>query len=64
MTGIVKHEFTVEERPGERYRYLVTCVCGWQGRCGTLTEADQLGGQHLNHQSVLTANSGIRAGGL
>ena len=59
-----RHKITVkDEDPNAKYRYLVQCSCGWQGRCYTVDETDKLGYSHLRMQGILTETSGLRPTG-
>lgn len=46
------HTVTVTEQkdPSHVYRFLVECRCGWQGRCHSEPEAQQLKHKHLAAQ--------------
>lgn len=59
-----RHKIQVLDEPlNAKYTYLVQCSCGWQGRCYTIKETDQLANGHLSNQGVLTESGGLRQGG-
>lgn len=60
-----RHKVKVEDEiPFAKYKYKVTCSCGWCGRCYTEQEADVIGNDHLRAQGILTESSGMRQGAL
>jgi len=51
------HQLKVVDTPGQRFKYLVECKCGWQGRTSSLEEVDLFKVRHL--EGKYRANASI-----
>jgi hypothetical protein len=50
---MAQHEITIEEPEGARFAKLLTCTCGWQGRCDTEEEATAMANRHTGVQDAM-----------